>query len=732
MRRATLARQRYEQSKQSSGDEGAQSDPRFQFPHYRFKRCSPPWNKHSYDSQLPFRPFPEGYPRRVNIVDVEYGDLGMSSLGFERTGSASGVISPSDTRRPGVVREGKDTGTTTASTSAAEERLHMGNDVASETTQTPGTTVEVEGPVNDELGNSDAQGRTEEADLDSLTAEDIRASRPWKGSPSASIWGGASEPFDKTSEARTLISDEDLNSLTADALRASTRGRMRSQESSVDITEPVDRAVKDSDSIEGATATDPENSTSGGRLESSLDRMARVSDPEWERSAFKVGNRRDTPFTRKLANLYSKGSYVDDIQENKESAAIVEKNTEEEEVCSDDAKTSQEKPSKEDGLDFRELRQEIRKAYEDVYGPITADHRQVPEKHITTSAATEKLEEGLRSSEPSEVLNVEEPEVENKERLLEREAFSKPSNEDLEIPRNKEARNKEIDASDETVSTLDQQASAPVAPDIQEQSQEETPDPIIKEAPDTSPESDQAEPSSQPPVVPEASISAGEESINPTKYTYKILCYDPSTEEMHITTTTNTSIDPPAPAIPIHEALAELISPAKFIPHLTPNPSIVTSKPNLLVLLQSVSSPSSSAHSSQILSSETHNDYESDRARDQEAKEEELQPFRINPIDGTTRLSPTGFVGVDPEIMKEGLERDVDADQRQQYYETWKVENGKREREREREWEGDRGWGWRGRERDGRERRRSHGVLKTAIVAGTACYVVGVVGELMK
>jgi hypothetical protein len=713
----------------------------------------------------------------VDILDEEDNSKSRvvrpSRASFEWDKSAEGVVSPSDTRRPGRAEKGKgklepfyeifEVGSPVGRTCPDEmlgqlpedekeevEALRSKSESKSEEVRSDKHTIPHESwiigkskpdsvarsEVSDskEATSSDASKPVPDEDLDSLTADDIQASRSQR--PRKSDNNDVGKPKVEASETTSEIQDEDLNSLTAEGIRASMGRRNKPRETAKENSDAVKDSTKATQQKEKTTAKTGENvasvsgsSESSGRLESSLDRRAKTS--QWESSPFEVGDRRQTPFVRKLANLYAKGEYVDDA-EPRVSPASAEPQLS---SAQGTEKEMQAPPSdgsqKHEPYNLKELKEEIRKVYEDAYGPITADHRQVSEHLSSTSKEnapnTENYKEGKFDKDSAHGSAFSEPAAEKGGQSKSHEQPVEAASQEQSSAAVNEALDKNVTESKaETSATLDREMSAPDVQNIQEQAQEQVPDPIIENSQDTIPPHERSEASSQPAKTEGFSTS--------TTLTYKILCYDPSTEEMHITTTTSTtsSNTEPTPSIPIHEALAALDAPAKFLPYLTEaNPTITISKPNLLVLLESsdAASSSSSPQNSSILNSEirTENEDLDDEGR--------FQRLHVNPIDGTARLSPTGFSGVDPEIMREEDERgiDLEADQRREYYESWRAENEKRERESEKD-----GWGWKSRGRDWgdrdrqRERRRSPGVLKTAIVAGAACYAVGVVGELMK
>ena len=94
----------------------------------------------------------------------------------------------------------------------------------------------------------------------------------------------------------------------------------------------------------------------------------------------------------------------------------------------------------------------------------------------------------------------------------------------------------------------------------------------------------------------------------------------------------------------------------------------------------------------------------------------------MNPIDGTTRLSPTGYTG--PAETREQLEKEFEERRRAASEHITALGAAATA--------SDESGGRMGQVGDAREkRRRGAGVVKTAIWAAATCYVVGVLGELM-
>jgi hypothetical protein len=184
---------------------------------------------------------------------------------------------------------------------------------------------------------------------------------------------------------------------------------------------------------------------------------------------------------------------------------------------------------------------------------------------------------------------------------------------------------------------------------------------------------------------------------------YTILIYDPQADKLSLSTSTSKAPRDTSPVLPLHQALAALEHPAKFIPHITGGLEIVTAKKDMLILrsaLDSISSSSTKPFETVSPSS--------------------VLSTAVNPIDGTTRLSPTGYAG--PEESQEQLKQEFDERRAlARAFGTRKhLEQGIGDEWREKEW---------ARSMIGKKGRGS-AVLKTAIWAAAGCYVVGVLGEL--
>ncbi|KAI4705223.1 hypothetical protein J4E81_000103 [Alternaria sp. BMP 2799] len=207
--------------------------------------------------------------------------------------------------------------------------------------------------------------------------------------------------------------------------------------------------------------------------------------------------------------------------------------------------------------------------------------------------------------------------------------------------------------------------------------------------------------------IPQSGASShSPEPGSPTIYT--ILLHDPHSGKLSLTTSTTTEPHKAPPIIPLHEALSTLEEPAKFIPYIENGLEIVKANKYLLVLRGGLSSTASTRPFQTADPSTT-----MEQNKDAGITGERTY---INPIDGTARLSPTGYVG--PEESEEQLEKDFT--ERRQAAER-AVSNQESSTEQDRS-----GRTTKDKKRGG----KAAGIVKTAIWASALCYVAGVIGEL--
>jgi hypothetical protein len=352
------------------------------------------------------------------------------------------------------------------------------------------------------------------------------------------------------------------------------------------------------------------------------------------------------------------------------------------------------------------LVREIKKSYEDVYGRITVNHKQV-EREEDIKQAEVADDQAKFPSVPgfnpergtSESIQVSDTEnsleavpEKTKDFLEEAKGTDMPT-----LPHSKESWfNRELNCQPEpTITDMEVHPSTPTGVQPQQTHEDLEPKELQQSSSEATLQSPEQPLATSPSKPKETAVV---EEVPLVEATYKILTYDATTDELYITTTTSKSMDTENTTIPVHEALATLDAPAKFVPHISSNYEIVTSKPNLLVLRESATPRE------EILRSSVHNENE---VRDEEWK-------RINPVDGTTRLSPTGFVGIEPDL------RDEHDATRRKYYETWKAENERKEGRKEE------------RQRTSKKGGTTASVFKTAILASAGCYIAGVIGELFR
>jgi hypothetical protein len=212
-----------------------------------------------------------------------------------------------------------------------------------------------------------------------------------------------------------------------------------------------------------------------------------------------------------------------------------------------------------------------------------------------------------------------------------------------------------------------------------------------------------------------ASLKSDSATIQlPTHYT--ILIRDPHTHTLSMTTSSTGPPRDTSPAMPLHQALAALDSPASFVPHVGAGLEVVSATKDMLVLRDALDDGASTRSFETVHTSSSDVPKESVRPG----------PKSVNPIDGTARLSPTGYVG--PEESPEQLEKEFQ--ERRQAAGRFKSREDIMHRFRHSQGKLSPGL-MSSRDTDKKERRgRTGGVIKTAIWVAGICYVVGVVGEI--
>ncbi|KAF2788910.1 hypothetical protein K505DRAFT_101128 [Melanomma pulvis-pyrius CBS 109.77] len=328
---------------------------------------------------------------------------------------------------------------------------------------------------------------------------------------------------------------------------------------------------------------------------------------------------------------------------------------------------------REERLKDQGLVKEVRKAYEDVYGPITVDHRQ---------GEVEKKEEGLSTASSPSV-----------------EQSTAPAVDADEIPSAKS--NSTTKPTVIKGNSLDQSAIG---------AQKET---RPQNAETTKLASTERGPAPSPYISLASHVPETTRESPPT--TYKILAYNPSTDELSITTTT-ASPQADKQTVPLLEAIAVLDHPGKFLPHIPAGFDVLNTKSDMLVLCESSEGPQIQT---EVLTFKT-------------SSETSQSQGGMSPVDDTVRLSPTGYVGDGATVgqlnEQATTKNDLDGE--------WVPLEGKHRLD-PRSWKDIEKHNEQAYQREvkkfNRLRRRGTGagVLKTAIVAGAGCYALGVAGELL-
>ncbi|KAJ4291772.1 hypothetical protein N0V90_009667 [Kalmusia sp. IMI 367209] len=372
----------------------------------------------------------------------------------------------------------------------------------------------------------------------------------------------------------------------------------------------------------------------------------------------------------------------------------------------------------------RELVKEVRKAYEDVYGPINVDHWQVPPndkphdaieeltkvpelKAAMPKASIQMLKEDeISPSVTGQILTTEaspvstlKDDVATSEAVLEAETIPEQSG-PFDIPEHLRLQG---------VVGVDNDGKY-IYQDVPRQ--HEPPAPTTSTETACHEENDSIAPGEDTVLTEQvnAERASGDAlSGEAVPISYKTLIYNPETDKLSVTTSQIPQPDEPFDPIPLHEALTKLSHPAKFVDHLPEAFHVIAARPDVLTIR--TASSNSTDPETNITSVFGKSDAQ------QKVDMENVEPWRgINPVDGTTTLSPTGFVGVGSD-----LETDLDFAERRKKAEDFTV---KRKSLEDFVKETDK--------RNRKSRGGVGGVAKTAIWAGALCYVTGVVAELLK
>ncbi|KAF2469704.1 uncharacterized protein BDR25DRAFT_343668 [Lindgomyces ingoldianus] len=360
----------------------------------------------------------------------------------------------------------------------------------------------------------------------------------------------------------------------------------------------------------------------------------------------------------------------------------------------------------------------VRKSYGDMYGPIAVSHRQVTGAEGAPGGFTEGVEKWCQDQQKVNPDNASEPTTATSSDVT---AQSTPAEETLSasLSQNPAAPSAALPPTHEpphqdAISPAQAKASPLVVPETPLQ-RLPTSDSL-----DSAPAQDEstvhlsaAGDISPPPAYASEDLvmgcplsnseTAAAAQKNSGPCTWKVLSYNATTDDVSVISTITTDHPVSTASISLPEALQRLEKPVKFLPHLPHGFDIVAMKSDLLVIRES-HEPGTVIQDAKVVT-------------EKEARDEEW--CRINPVDGTTRLSPTGFVGVDDDLREE-VRREIEEVRK------------KRDERRLREGKGELGRG----KKDKGERRRKGGavagIVKTGIWAAAACYVAGVLGELFR
>ncbi|KAH5262007.1 hypothetical protein HBI72_102330 [Parastagonospora nodorum] len=303
---------------------------------------------------------------------------------------------------------------------------------------------------------------------------------------------------------------------------------------------------------------------------------------------------------------------------------------------------------------------EIKQSYQERYRKINAEHKQVASSTMEHESSKQDLEKPIQmlKDDPEASLSISQDSP-----LVTASEPSKPTG----------------DAEKQFATTSEQVTSALEKADAALKTTVTQPEPEFEPTSTTTP-------------------SQSMETL-PTHYT--IIVRDPQTDALSITTSTSGPPRDTSPAVPLHQALSDLDSPAKFIPYITSGLEVVSAKKDILVLRDAIDSSASTRPFETVRTSPATTSEQPDFSRDS-----------INPIDGTTRLSPTGYVG--PEETAEQLEKEFQ--ERRQAASRMNVKENTQDEPRK------------GNTKE--KKRGAGGVAKTAIWVAGMCYVAGVIGEI--
>ncbi|KAF1843486.1 uncharacterized protein K460DRAFT_368389 [Cucurbitaria berberidis CBS 394.84] len=344
-------------------------------------------------------------------------------------------------------------------------------------------------------------------------------------------------------------------------------------------------------------------------------------------------------------------------------------------------------------LNDAKLVAEIRQVYEDTYGPITVEHIQLSDGAEEVKKGQEKnmktfemLKEDPASIHHPNAINSLETrekstEIPESAAIAPKGSLEHPASVTPEIPA-VEFETLQTSATDSTSPPTTGATTAEINPSF-------------------------SQPAGDAPADTTSSSLSSFPSTEDLPTHYTILIHDPLSDNLSITTSTTSPPRDTSRAVPLHQAFATLDAPTKFVPFITDGLEVVSANKHMLVLRDALDD-SSSTRAFETVGSPSSSPTVSDSL--------EFGKTQVNPIDGTARLSPTGYVG--PEESQEQLEKEFE-DRREA---ASKLRSSKENSHH--------GFSQDNKETKGRKRGGAGGVAKTAIWAAAVCYVVGVFGEI--
>jgi hypothetical protein len=190
-------------------------------------------------------------------------------------------------------------------------------------------------------------------------------------------------------------------------------------------------------------------------------------------------------------------------------------------------------------LSDKKLVEEIKEAYEDTYGTITAEHQRAPELKLPDENRTpiQMLKDDPETLTVSSYQDTTAMDVQETPKML-------AAQDGAAVVQGTDSKEKQIAASEEPtrITTQDESVSA-------------------------------SQPAPEPTTTVElAAVANSAQSIDSLPTHYTIVVRDPQTDALSITTSSTGPPRDTSPAVPLHQALSSLDSPAKFIPYITSGP----------------------------------------------------------------------------------------------------------------------------------------------------------------